>query len=228
MSVYNVKWILDEVARILEFDSTEPNQGFGGTVADPFKSIRAWLNETYTRIVDEASQEVSVGAFKAIHTFTWPASTVTYQLPREIACSRSLFLMDVTSGTPGYEEAVYPSYRSGGIYWRDRTTLSLPNSAGYSSAKDYEWHYIAGAEELIDDVQVPVLVPKSHRYLLAWATALEARTEVDEDATPPTWNVKVDRLMQNYLIYLHQGKLHFTIPTRIGQTLSNITVGALL
>ena len=228
MSTYNVKWILDQVADRLEFDSTEPDQAFGGTAADPFKRIRDWLNEFYTSLVNEVALEAPKEPFEVIHSFTWPSDQQEYELPKEVAWSKSLYLVDTTRGPPGEELFVYNSARSTGIWWKDRRTLVHPNSTGFNEDKTMEWHYLADAEELIDDAQEPILVPYRFRYLLVWGTAVYARSEVDEDVVPQSWATRVMKLKEDFSLDLCQGRLNFTLPTRIGRQLSSDTAGVIL
>lgn len=225
---YNVKWLLDRIAERLEFDATEPDQAFGGTTADPWKRMRDWLNEFYTQLINEVSLECPKSYLEVVHAFTWESGNQNYTLPKEVAWSRSLNLMDVTSGSPGNEILVFPSYRNGGVFWSTKDTLTIPSSTGWPQDKSMEWHYLADAEELVDDAQEVVLVPYRHRHLLVWGAALMAREEVDEGAVPQQWYMKVDRLRENYFLDLSQGKLNFTMPTRIGGSISNATTGATL
>ena len=213
---WDLQWVRDQVARKLDFDVNEPDEAFGGTEADPWKAIDAWIQESYNEIVNEARLEAPTDAFRVYLDFAWEANEVTLELPKYVAYSHSLQMYDITDNEPfGSEERVYPSARQGGIYWLDRLTLSWPNDRGPTEDKTFRWFYLADAEELLVPTQTPLLLPYRSRYLLVWHAALNARMEVDEDNGPATWRLKVEQLKEDYMLDLCQGRLSFTIPPRI-------------
>jgi len=228
MTTYNVKWLLDRIAEKLEYDSTEPDQAFGGTTADPYKRIRDWLNEFYTETVNEVRLEAPKEGFEVTHQFTWEDGESTYTFSNEVAASKSLYLRDITNGEPGEELRISSTYRSGAIWWKNRTTLQHYNTTGWSADRTLVLHYLADAEELVDDAQVPVLIPYRHRYLLVWGTAWMARREVDEEAAPRSWEAKVHKMKQDYLLDLTQGRMELTVPPSIRSSIFDANQGAVL
>lgn len=220
MTDWNLDWLRNFAAKWLEYDSTEPDQAYGGTAADPWKNIDAWINEAYTDIINTARPEVPYENFKVTHTFTWPQGQVTLTLPMEVAYSQSLQMRDVTHLATGIEVMVYESQRAGGMYWKDRITLHWGNTQGPGEDKTYEWDYLADAEDLVDPLQSPILIPWRFRFLLGMHAVVLAREEVDEDNIPQAWRARRDKYLEDYLLSLAQGRLRFTLPPRIRPSIS--------
>jgi hypothetical protein len=228
MTEYNLQWIRDFAAKRLDYDSTEPDQAYGGTTADPWMRLDTVVNDAYTEIINEAKNEVDQSNFLARYAFTWPADSLTYQLPRHIAYSKSEKLMNVTNHVIGDEARVFKSYRSGGLFWKDSRTLHWSTTTGPSEDKSFEWVYLADAEELQDAAQVPILIPYRWRFLLAWKATVLARVEIDEDDAPRSWYSRVERMMGDYIVDLGQGRLRFSVPPQQGGVLHDTNLGVRL
>lgn len=211
---YDVQWLRDEVARLLDFDSTQADQAYAGGTNDVWSTIDAALTRAYTKIVNETKLEVPHAHFKMNLSITWPASQQTYVLPDDIATANLLSFWDVTDSDMGIKMFIYDTPVGVSLYWKDYKTIQW-GTEGPPSARTLKLDYIANPEELNTPAQVPVLVPYRHRHLLMWEGAIQARLEADEDNIPRLWLSEAGQCMQRYIVDLSKGKLQFSNRARI-------------
>lgn len=211
---YNVQWLLDEIARLLDFDSTATNQAYHGGSADPWWRVRAGLNRAYTKVVNDAKLECPHDYFKGVYRCTWPSGDVTYTLPEQVYNSNMLTIFDVTNSEYGIELVVSDRSRDGGVHWDDYRTLRW-STAGPSQDTNLKFEYLMDAETLTHDAQVPLLVPYRHRHMLVWGGAIECRVELDEDTVPQSWANQAEAGRVGYIMDLSKGRLQTGNRSRI-------------
>src|SRR5260221_140426 len=94
----NLQWCRDRVSRLVNFNLAQSNQSFTGPVSGSDDNIVLddAINDAYQEEINYLQIEVGLQAFLARHTFSWPASQITYGLPQELIDKQIYDLRDET------------------------------------------------------------------------------------------------------------------------------------
>lgn len=203
MSTKNLAWLRDKVARKLNFNVSQTDQDFAGPASDAYKLIDDYINEAYLLEVNRAKVEIGAQPFRAQHSFTWAASSVTLTLPQHLLDQQMERLDDETDQTPGTTLWVSDRPSTGSIAWYDRNTL-IWGSTGPASARTLKAFYLAAPQELKSPLAEPSLVPPDHRWLIVWSAAIIGRSEADERA-PEKWEQHLATTRNDYHALLSRG-----------------------
>tara|TARA_R100000700_G_scaffold40810_1_gene57824 strand:+ start:784 stop:1461 length:678 start_codon:yes stop_codon:yes gene_type:complete len=219
----NFKELQDEVSDLLNFNSSQTDQDF--TTSQIKKSI----NRAYQRETTKARQEGSSSHFKARTDITWPSGSLTFSLPERLKGAQIIKITDITEnqsgsgfyivvydgGDPGPPDYGTPAWDNqtilGSVFWRDRNTLQWGED-GPSEDKTLRVDFLSRAETLINDDDVPELVPIEHHELLFYSAAIDLRTRADE-AAPVEWLRQQMELRIDFHKDVSRGKPYTNVPT---------------
>ncbi len=151
--------------------------------ANPTQTDARWPRETYKKALNQAYQdELDLGIenglgvfFRRYVDFTWPASQPNLSAPATLRGRLIEQIADITNNTPGAPLAFSFFGEGGGIYWLDNETLRWENN-GPGSARTLRAHYMPAADTLVNDTDIPSLIPTQHHSLLAWSAVAWLRT----------------------------------------------------
>lgn len=179
----DLAYLKDWTHFILDSNPLQSNPDF------PDARITKAINAAYEEEVNRAKTETSILFFHLTNTFTWPADTQTIDITASpnswLQYADTFLFQDIT------EDANRP--RDFTPLWRDRTTLLWYHPDGPQSARTVRVTYLAVAEELSDDADVPLLIAPSHANLLAWSAAI-LLSEIADNQAPPNWYRRRDEI----------------------------------
>jgi hypothetical protein len=205
----NLAWLLDKLARKLNFNVTQTDQDFAGPASDAYKLLKDYLNEAYRREVAAAKVEIGMAPFRLRTTLTWSSSSTTLTVPAYLIDQQIIEVRDETSDTPG-PALVIGEADTANIYWQSRDTLRWGNSGpGYDVTLGV--YFVAAATEMLEALSEPWLIPPDHRDLLLWSAAVIARAEADE-RVPGAWMEQRDECRSLYHSLLSRKTVTYPLP----------------
>lgn len=185
---WNLAELKDELKFIYNFNLGQTDQDLRGTSIDPDKRFRDALNEAYVDEVEEAAQMGDTLYFIVQKRLTWPVSTPTLDIGEDLATATIYRIdhKDATAGETTAWELLWVANWTEDVnhYWLDRRTLQW-GLVGPSSDKTLRFIYVAEPEEMQDDIDEPVLIPRKFRHLLAYSAAIKLRMVADEETNSP-------------------------------------------
>ena len=169
----------DETKELLNFNASQTDQDF------TLKQIKNAINRAYRREYVRARQEGSRRYFISTTDATWVASSKTLELPERLYGAQIIRICDVTDNDPG-SELIFSDYGNvGDLFWLNRNALQW-GSNGPSSDKTLRFEYFPRISKMIQDDDVPDLVPSEHHDIIFWSAAIDLRNRADEMA-PQAW-----------------------------------------
>jgi hypothetical protein len=185
----------------LNFNSGQDDQDFSAT------DIMAYSEE-----VTRAKQEGTVRWFRALTETTWEADEVTFTVPVPLNRIAVLRIIDVTNSVePGTSLLFSEEGATGEVFWRDRNTLQW-GSTGPSEDKTLRFVYVASSEELVNDNEVPELIPDEFHELIPLSAAILLRQMADE-AAPVAWLSRQEDYRLQYWKFVSRGRPLADIPS---------------
>ena len=174
--------------------------------------IKAGLNMAYSEEVSKAKAEGSQRWFSAVTEHTWSSGEVTYTVPAPLNRIAVRRIMDVTNDAePGSQVLFSETGAQGEVFWKDRNTLQW-GSTGPGQDTTLRFIYVASPEELVNDIDVPELVPDEFHELLPLSAAILLRGMADE-SPPPWWVSKQDDYRLDYWKFVSRGRPLDDIPS---------------
>ena len=113
---------------------------------------------------------------------------------------------DVTSGTPGTELIFSDFGNVGDLFWHNRLTLQW-GTGGPGSAKTLQFEYFPKITKMVQDDDVPDLIPSEHHDLVFWAAAIDLRNRADEMA-PQSWLMERENLRMDFWKDISKNRPH--------------------
>lgn len=188
MSTRNLQWLHTELAHLLNFDPDSPDAAYLGSSSDPWALINSLAQEAYERIILDAITSVgSSYMFARYVDLTWLSTDVTKSVPSNVDYTAILDVRDVTNDTVGESKWIRPlgSSNTSELWWISPGTLQWGTQGPGSDRTLRIWW--VGADELVDELSEPTLIPFNYRQLWKWTTAVLARRYKDEDNLPERW-----------------------------------------
>jgi hypothetical protein len=178
--VWDLEDLIEEVKFILNANTGQTDQAARGTATDPDVRYRNALNEAYADEVDEAMQVSDVRHFLRNRSLTWPASQKTLNVGTlaEVVLHR---IEDITDQDPGTLIWFDGRLENSNWFWLNRDTIQWGVS-GPTSARTLRFTYVEEPSELKDDADIPEIIPRRFRHILAWSAAIILRIIMDEEA----------------------------------------------
>jgi hypothetical protein len=185
--------IQDEVKDLINFTSAA-DQDF------TLNQVKKAINRAYEREVLRAQQAGYRLWFHKTDEFTWPASSVTRELPSGLQQALILTLEDVTDVDPG---TPLPHE----VHWKDNRTLQW-GQEGPASARTVRATYYARPTALVNDGDEPELIPPEQRMLLVWSSAVLIRQKADEGA-PQDWKDELREARFDFWKAISRGRPYY-------------------
>ena len=159
--------------------------------------IKRAINQAYKREVRKGRQEGGSNWFRKNMPQTWAASTTTLTLSDIFNQTNLLWVEDVTDSDPGYQVSIgTDSFSNSEIFWLDNRTLQYGDS-GPSTARTLRFHYMARPVDMVNDAEIPDLVPDDFHELLVLSAGVYLRYKADEMA-PGEWKAALDEVRMDY------------------------------
>lgn len=188
----------DEVKDWINFTSGTSNSDFTSG------QIKKAVNQAYKREVRKGRLEGGSSWFLKNVLKTWPASTATLEVPSVLNQTNALRIEDITDTDPGFDIGIAENGTMGEIFWLDNRTLQWGED-GPSSARSLRWHYMARAVDLVNDAEIPDLIPEDFHELLVLSAGVFLRFKADEMA-PQEWQSALNDLRMDYWKELTLGR----------------------
>ena len=180
-----------EVQDWINFTTGISNQDF--TTAQLQKAI----NQAYKREVRKGRLEGGSTWFMKNVSATWAASAVTFAVPSVLNQTNGLWIEDITDSDPGYDLGVSMNSSGGGeIFWFDNRTLQW-GTEGPGSARTLRFHYLARAVDMVNDAEIPDLIPEDFHELIVLSAGVYLRFKADELA-PAEWKEALNDIRIDY------------------------------
>jgi len=171
--------IQTETKELLNFNSSQTDQDF------TLVQVKSAINRAYRREYVRARQEGSRRYFISTTDVTWPSSTATLGLPSRLQGAQIVRVCDITDSNPG-SELVFSDYGNvGDLFWLNRNTLQW-GTTGPGSSKTLRFEYFPSITKLVQDEDLPDLIPSEHHDIIFWSAAIDLRNRADEMA-PQSW-----------------------------------------
>lgn len=209
----NLQWLRQKVSRYLNFNSTQTDQDFAGSVNDPNALIDDFINEAYRTECNEVMNETSVEHFREVITDSWPQGQLLYILPSFLDPTSILAITDISSSSRGIPLLPQREDMQTRIFWKDQRTLQY-DTTGPGSDLTIQIAYLGQPSEMKDDTDEPYLIPYKFRDLLTWSAVVIARS-VGDEAPPKFWVDRRDELRAQLALALSKGKPLQSGPPRI-------------
>jgi hypothetical protein len=201
----NFKELQSEVKFILNWNENQTDQDFTTL------RIKKAVNRAYKQEVLKAEQEGGQRFFKTTLELPWLAGTVTFVLPPELNQEALIAIHDITTASIGTPLVFSDDGISGDLFWKDRSTLQYGN-VGPASDKLLRFIFYASVEDLVDDGDVPMLIPDKFHELIAWTAALFLQEISDQEVTA-VWMHERDDLRMDFWKWLSRGRATDDVPT---------------
>lgn len=188
MSTRNLGWLRVELARLLNFDATNPDAAFIGTSTDPWSLVDGFAQEAYEAIISDVLCMVGhTELFRRYVDVTWAASDVTLTIPSWLDHTSIIEIRDVTTSSDGDIKGVRPlgNTNTSELWWISPGVLQFGTSGPGQDLTLRFWY--VQTEELQSSLSEPTLIPYRFRMLWKWSAAIIARRYKDEDAIPDSW-----------------------------------------
>lgn len=209
-NVYNVAWYISKTKWVVNFNS-QNNLDFAGPSTDADMRFRDALQQAYYREIELAQAEVGLSRFYRNATITWPASQVTLTLDTSLHDKQFIEWRDITSSSDGEPMLVGSRFEDNEIWELSGNTFQW-GTAGAPRATTIQATYLAEAEELLEDNQVPALIPRKYAWLLVYSAA-EILYGVADPSVPGFISKEINRLRDAYHKSLSRGRfLHSDAP----------------
>ncbi len=187
----NLGDLTDLVSWLVNFNSDDTDQAFAGPATDTNKHIHRAINLALVREVDLAMQHTKRGPFKKRSAnFTWTASATTLSIPTELVGKSIVAIFDITDGEPGVLLSLNDTEAQRGLYQRDNLTWGMQPAP--TSALTLVATYIGYPNELVNDGDIPELIPENNHELIAWSAADWLLTIADQDASPQRFAMRLE------------------------------------
>lgn len=186
----NFQDLQDRTKFLLNFTDGQVGQDFSAT------RIKQALNYAYRREVNRAQLEGDTRWFRKQVDKTWASGDVTFTLPAEVLRRQILQIQDATDVQIG-------STLLNDIFWKDHKTLQW-GEHGPGTDRTIRFIYLADAEELVADGDIPQLIPEGYHDMLMWSAAIFLRQAADE-GTPQEWRYELNELRTDFCKWLSKG-----------------------
>lgn len=185
---WNLAQLRDELQWVYNFNEGQTDQDMRGPAAYVNKWFDSSLNEAYVDEVEEAVQMGCTTCFITTARKTWPVNTPTFDIGDDLAGS-TLYRIESRDAGAGETTSWEPMWintwtEDSNHVWVDRRTIQWGLS-GPASAQTIRFTYVAEPEELADDMDVPVLIPRKFRHLLVYSAAIRLRIVADDEKNQP-------------------------------------------
>ncbi len=215
MRKWNKGELVAEIPRVL--NSTPTTVGANYTAAELLVS----LNQVYSDIVEEAKQSAAAEHFIARSQIVWPANQNILELNDNLVGKEIRVVYDITDSQRPTILDIGNNPVEADIYWISPTALKWYN--GPSAEKTLLFEVYTCADEMVEDDDEPVLIPRQFRNVLVWGTAIYQR-DIQDERTPGPWNARYLRLLEAYIKHISRLR-----PNRIDSNSGlsySITLGA--
>jgi len=199
------KTLQDEVSDLLNFNSTQADQDFSTS------QIKKAINRSYGREYRKARQEGVKSWFIGYSEISWPSSSTTISLGKNIRRTQITKIMDITQDDPGHILVFDAGGMIGDVFWKDRNTLQWGEN-GPGEDKTLRIQYFPEAEEMSADEDEPELLGPAHHELIFYSAAIDLRTRADEIA-PQAWLMELENLRLDLYKDVSRGRPHSNIST---------------
>jgi len=194
-----------EVKFILNWNEQQTDQDFTTL------RIKKALNRAYKQETIKAEEEGGQRFFKATLDLPWPGGSVTMILPPELNEEALIGISDITTASIGTPLVFSDDGISGDIFWKDHQTIQWGTN-GPPSDKTLRFTYYASVEELVNDGDVPMLIPAKFHELIAWSAALFLQQISDQEMTE-AWVFERNELRIDFWKWLSRGRGTDDVPT---------------
>ena len=203
------KALQDEVSDLLNFNSTQVDQDFSTA------QIKKAINRAYAREYRKARQEGLRSWFIGYTEVSWPGSSATLSLGKNIRRTQITKIMDITKDDPGHILVFDAGGLIGDVFWKDRNTLQW-GEEGPGEDKTLRIEYFPEPEEMSADEDEAELLGPAHHELVFYSAAVDLKTRADEVA-PQAWVFELENLRLDLYKDVSRGRPHSNIST-IGNT----------
>lgn len=203
------KALQDEVSDLLNFNSTQVDQDFSTA------QIKKAINRAYAREYRKARQEGLRSWFIGYTEVSWPSSSATLSLGKNIRRTQITKIMDITKDDPGHILVFDAGGLIGDVFWKDRNTLQW-GEEGPGEDKTLRIEYFPEPEEMSADEDEAELLGPAHHELVFYSAAVDLKTRADEVA-PQAWVFELENLRLDLYKDVSRGRPHSNINT-IGNT----------
>jgi len=199
----NFKELQDEVSELINFNSLQADQDFSAA------QIKNAINRAYAREYRKARQEGIRRYFSTTTDLTWSSSDTTFILPDNLKGAQICKVTDVTSADPGSAVIFDDRGFLGDVFWKNRITLQW-GASGPGEDKTLRFEFMPEPEKMLNDDDVPELVPSDHHELIFYSASIDLRTRADEMA-PPSWMSEREELRMDLYKDMSRGRPHSDI-----------------
>ena len=195
MTTYNVEWLVKKLKWVVNFNEGQVDQNYRGPSTQTDKHFLDALNESYKTVVRKA-RETRANAWTRTHDVTWLSDDVTFTLPVVLQNRPVRLVCDVTDGIDGPSVDIGDYQDRCEVFRKEENVLQW-GTEGPGRDTTLRFWYLAAAEKLLKNDQVPELVPEEYAMLLVYRAALELRM-VSENRVPRVWQEKVDEMGEEF------------------------------
>jgi hypothetical protein len=190
----------NETKELLNFNASQTDQDF------TLVQVKNAINRAYRREYVRARQEGTRRYFITTTNVIWPASSATFELPTRLQGAQIIRVSDITGSDPGTEITFSDYGSSGDVVWLNRNTLQW-GSTGPSADKTLRFEYFAKADKMVQDDEVPTLIPYEHHELIFYSAAIDLRNRADEMA-PQAWLFERENLRMDFWKDISKNRPH--------------------
>jgi hypothetical protein len=194
MKDWTLAELIADVKFRVAFNEGQTDMEYRGPAGDVDRHFRDAINEAYADEYNEAAIAGDPRWWYVTMDLPWPASQPTLTIPESVNSKWQIRLFDVTDdqiGSPIWSSN-WP--RTGhSVYWHDRSTLRWADTAGPPRSLTLRLTYCGAPAELVQQNDIPILLPSQFRHILSWSAAIKLRI-IGDDAAPSAWIAERNRM----------------------------------
>lgn len=139
------------------------------------------INWAYQEEMSDAQLEGGMAWFFTTTDVAWPAEQVTLPLPAGIQQENIIEVHNVTDNDPGKPVVIGGPGTSARLHWKDRLTLQWGED-GPTTAQTLRFFYYAVPSTLVEDEDLPELMPPQFHKLIALSAVVFLMEIADREA----------------------------------------------
>jgi len=188
MTARNLEWLRPRVARLVNFNVSEPDEDFESEDSDrPWNLIDDAINEANELEHEFMVDNVALTQMQIVEELVWSANERTLALPVHLYQQNVLRVDDETAGAPGSPVQIWN--RGQGyeptVSWRDYRTLQW-GTVGPGQDTTLAITYVPPAPLLEEEIDEPWTIPPRFRRVIVWSAGIILRLHA-EDTAPQGW-----------------------------------------
>lgn len=196
--------LVKSLAYVVSFNSSNVDQAFKGTAAEPNLRLKEALNAAYREEVSLGKMHGSKEAFYLTYEFTWEADAENLTIPTSLQGVQIVTILDNTNEDLGPPISKFdPTVGGIGLYTVDHETWGWYPTP--SSDMTLYAIYLAQANDLSDDTDVPYLIYNDMHDMLVWSAACYLY-DIKDLKVPASWMKRRDDWRLQYWKALSLGK----------------------